>query len=317
MRSDLSGLSGPRLGFGMDSGWSHLSGSTLPSTEDSMPLNFDKIAEEAVDEQFGFRRGGGGRVWAARHPVRAANRAARRDYARGGWGSPGWQAAQAAGGYMEPAYEEPAYEESPEEEYDYEEMDPEEMTEEEYGAYLAAYGEDEDEEFGRRHPVRARRRRAQRRARKQTRRQQRAAPSSGAYEEPAESSITDDPYFLDEEEEEEFGEYQPSRWHQRRGGPVVAAEEAYGEYQPSRWHQRRGGPVVAAEEAYGQYQPSRWNQRRGGPVVAAEEAYGNDLPIPRQSTFRQSLDTGLGFGLGFLGVAVGLNILASAFGGRR
>lgn len=295
MRPDLSGLSGPRLGFGMDSGWSHLSGSTLTSTEDSMPIDFDKIAEDAVDEQFGFRRGGGS--FAARHPVRAAHRRSiRRDYARGGWGSPAWQAAQAAGGYMEPVYEEPAYEEYPEEEPDYEEMDPEEMTEEEYGAYLAAYGEDEDDEFGRRHPARARRHRTQRRSRRQTRRQRASASASspsGGYEEPIEPGVSNDPYFLDEEEED------------------------FGEYRPSRWHQRRGGPVVANEVAYGKYQPSRWNQRRGGPVVAAEEAYGNDLPVPSQSTFRQSLDTGLGFGLGFLGVAVGLNILASAFGSRR
>lgn len=308
MESDLSGLSGPRLGFGMESGWSHLSGSTFP--EESMSIDFDRIAEAAVDEQFGFRRGG-----AVRHPVRAAvnRRSARRDYIRGGWGSPGWRAAQ-AGGY-DPSYEDPVSEEYPEEEYDDEEVDPEEMTEEEYGA---CFSDADDEEFGRRHPIRAHhRRRTKRRARRQNRRQRMSPVSSGGYEEPIEPDISNDPYFLDDEEVEDFGEYQPSRWHQRRGGPVVAAEESYGKYQPSRWYQRRGGPVVAAEESYGEYQPSTWHQRRGGPVVAAEEAYGGDLPVPGQSTFRHSLDTGLGFGLGFLGVAVGLNILASALGGRR
>lgn len=35
------------------------------------------------------------------------------------------------------------------------------------------------------------------------------------------------------------------------GGHVLDTEMAYGGYDPQDWHQRRGGPVVAAEESYG------------------------------------------------------------------
>lgn len=264
MRSDLSGISGPRLGLGLDSGWSHLS----PPQDDAMGIDFDKIADEAVDEVFGRR--GGGAVWRARHPVRAA----RRDYLRGGWGSPGWQASQAQ--YAPEYAPEPQYEEYPEEEFVEEGDDfSEEEGSEDFGAYIAAYGDDGEDEYGRRRP------RARRRARRQIRGRRRAAPSFSAPEE------------LEEEED-------------------------YGEYDPQHWNQRRGGPVVAAEEAYGQYTPSKWHQRRGGPVVAAEEAYGQDVPAPKKSSFRESVETGLGFGAGFFGAVLALNVVASVFsGGRR
>lgn len=264
MRSDLSGISGPRLGLGLDSGWSHLS----PPQDDAMGIDFDKIADEAVEEVFGRR--GGGAVWRARHPVRAA----RRDYLRGGWGSPGWRASQSS--YAPEYAPEPQYEEYPEEEFvdEGDDFSEDEEGTEDFGAYIASYGD--DDEYGRGHP------RARRRARRRIRARRRMnySPPSPAPEEL--------------EEEEDFGEYDPQHWNQRRGGPVVAAEEAYGQYAPSKWHQRRGGPVVAAEESYGQ-----------------------DVPSPKKSTFRDSVETGLGFGAGFFGAVLVLNVVASALGGGR
>ncbi len=302
--NDLSGISGPRLGLGHSSGWSHLS---APTSGDRMSgLDFDKIAAEAASEAFGARAG---------HPfVRAAYHAGRvsagapafrrpgRDYYRAGWGSPGWQA-EAGGGYADPGsefVEDPAAEEQ-------------ELAEEAEALADDGGGEEYgDEEFG---IFGRKRRRARRQRRREHRRATHGAPGWSAESMDAERA----PLGYEEEEGFEFGGYDPSHWHGRRGGPVVVAEEGYGGYDPSHWHGRRGGPVVVAEEGYGGYAPARWHGRRGGPVVAAEESYGEGpVAAPSQkSSFRNSVETGLGVGLGFLGAVAAVTLVARAFGGRR
>lgn len=320
--SDLSGIHGPRLGLGHDSGWGHLSGTQPTHGEDMSGLDFDEIAAQAASEVFG-RAGGGGHPFvrgayaAGRastrglpgHPyMRAAYRAGRAagapgysDYYRAGWGAPGWDAGYSEGAPVEGgSYEDPAIEDQ-------------ELAEE--AAALSDDGEEgydggegygDDEEFGRFGRKRRQARRQRRRARRQHRRAGWGSPGwdssqmdasreplGGGYEEEPEPS-----YIF---EEEEYAGYDPQHWHGRRGGPVVAQEEAYGRY--------------------GQYTPGRWHGRRGGPVVAAEESYG-DLPVsaPSQekpSTFRTSLETGLGVGLGFMGAVAAVTLVARAFSGRR
>jgi len=274
---DPSGVIGPRLGLGRDSGWSHLSGQNYTNDRGNaaMGLNFDEIAEDAVDEVFGFR----GRPGPVRRAVRrtVARRAATRDYNRGGWGSPGWQASQ-GGGYHESGFEEESFlEEEPEELED----------EEEYGLDFGA-DDEEDDEFGRRgggqgRPVRRAVSRTirRRRNRRQQRQSQSAAQPMDAYRTPLQfnSGSEDEPYPEEE--------------------PYPYEEEEY------------GGPQFMSAARY------------GGPQFMSAARFGNDFqaPVvvraPQQTTFRSSLDTGLGFGLGFLGVAIGLNILASALSGRR
>lgn len=151
-------------------------------------IDYDRIAESAVDEIFGFR----GRP-VARAVGRAVGRTvARRQSIRAGYGTPAWRAAQAAAAYdaasydqaydpyaAAPSYDDGGYEEDPSLDDEAEGL----LAEDEFG--MDVEDEDEfDEEFGRRyrvparstrHPVRTAMRRAVRRtvARHRQRRQDR------------------------------------------------------------------------------------------------------------------------------------------------
>lgn len=252
---DPSGYSGPRLGLGHDSGWSHLAG---PSGEgaSSMGLDFDQIANDAVDEVFG-RRGPVARA-VARHPVRAFRAthprlAANRDYLRAGWGAPGWSAESY---YPEPAYYYPEEELTEEEDLD---------EDEDFGEEVLA----SEEEYGRRggggrgsRPRRPARRAARRQRRQKSERRQAGWGSPSA--EPLDASRT--PLGFEEAQEEPY-------W----------PEEEYED---------------------------------------EEEIFGNDVrltaPTQQVSTFRTALETGVGLGIGFMGVALGIQLIAQAVsGGRR
>lgn len=195
-------------------------------------VDFDEIANDAVEEVFGFR----GRTvahpvhaWRAAHPGRVG----RRDYARAGWGSPGWQASQGA---YDPYYEDGLEEES----------DEVLEAEEDFGG----------DEFGRaRHPARRARRHHRRKEHRQQRRQS----------------------------------------NQESDSPLANASREPLDFDEDRW---------LPDEDFGQ-------DSAGLPQTQL-------VPVPRQSNFRSALDTGLGFGLGFLGVAFGFQVIVSALsGGRR
>lgn len=303
---DHSGFSGPRLGLGHDSGWSHLAGGSDSSPGDSMGLDFDQIADDAVREVFG--RGPVARAVARRpvaafratHPVAAwrathPRLAARRDYLRAGWGSPGWQS-----GTWYP------------ESVPFEEVPAEDDLSAEVDEFLAR----DDEEYGEYDPEHWHGRRG--------------GPVVAV--------------------EEEYGEYTPAVWHGRRGGPVVAAEEEYGRRGGGRGRGRH--PVRRAVRRARHRRRERRERREAGwgspwaePIDASrtplgfdtgmepeeepwypeeeeyEEEYGNDdeVAAPTQqppSTFRAALETGVGLGIGFMGVALGMQLLARAMSRR-
>ncbi len=292
---------GRRMGLAHDSGWSNLSSGNGEShlavpTPGSAPMyGMETIANATADEMFGGRRGRPvRRAVRATRPRRVARRQRRRErrqereYERAGWGSPGWQAAQEGEGYMaagydtgaellEPYDEDGAGTDMLDAEIEALLAEPEEGEYDEYGLFDEYYGEedeDEDDEFGL-HPF--------------------------------------DEFGLDDDEEDEYG--RRGRGRRGRRGRKKAFKAGMKIGRRRRRRRRRKRREEEEEEAPSYERIPMLPTALGQQIPMQREfpvAYGaaGVAPPPSQGTFGESFKTGLGVGLGFMGVVVGVSLLA-------
>jgi hypothetical protein len=295
---------GARLGLSHDSGWSHLSHvpeRDAQELQENQPMyGLDQIASAAVEateeEMYGARRP------VVRQAYRAgkrahARRAARRDYVRGGWGSPGWQAQQGmafdtGASLLEPYEDEGTGSDMLDEEIDavLSESD-DDGYDDEYGLFDDFGGDDEleleedeaEDEFGRwgRGRGRGRGRRPRRPARRAFRRGLRAARRQHR-----------------------------RRQQPRRRIPMIPAQPSFRQPYPMATSAAyEEGPGYSEDElamqAYEEGLPPAMRSSYGQLPVAAPQHH--QAPV-----FTDSLKTGLGVGLGFLGAMLGVSLLSKA-----
>lgn len=323
---------GQDLGLAHDSGWAHLSHGQgeSPLSQPQEQFGLERIAEATADEMFGrrgrrasFRAG----MAVGRRQQRRFNRRQQRwgspgvsEYERAGWGSAAWQAGMVPGQEYAPGgpsvpmgpMEDPYAMDQSDMEADalLAEMDQEDSMMQqdydsgygpEYGPEYGAdeeddeYGEDEDEDFG-----------------------------------------EDDEDFGEDDEEDEFGYWGRGRGRGMR--PMRQARRRFRRRAPIRRARRQRRRMRRARSQQGQMAPYPERRLISGPAVAKPmqqlpprpwEEQQQMMPMqpgypiygaapvaqPPQDdgAFSHSLKVGLGLGLGFMGVALGVSLLARGF----